>query len=141
MSRIIHQDSAGKQRNTLVRGIALALRELSRQKTAGDEAKDLAAFISLALAEIAAGIDPSVAAWEKRGYWVKADRFRMEWAWCGPMASKLKGAVGRENWAEVAGLAAETASRISGVQIAEHHRMGRPWVGAFKRLMDQPSAG
>lgn len=139
MSRIINQDSAGKQRNTLVKGIALALRELSRQKNAGDEAKDLVAFTSLALAEISAGIDPSVSAWEKRGYWVKADRFRMEWAWCGPMASKFKGAIVGENWADVARLAAETASRISTVQVAEHHRMGRPWVGAFKRLMEQPS--
>ncbi len=135
MSRIIHQDSAGKQRTTLVRGIALALRELSRQDSTGAEARDLAAFIALALKEIAAGIDPSVAAWEKRGYWVKADRFRLEWAWAGPLAAKLQTALATENWTTIAQLAAQTAGKISNVQISEHHRLGKPWTGAFERLM------
>jgi hypothetical protein len=135
MSRIINQDSAGKQRSTLVKGIALALRELSRQSSAGDEARDLAAFIALALKEISAGIDPSVAAWEKRGYWVKADRVRMEWAWSGALSSKMQAALSAGDWAAVAGMAAQTAGKISNVQVAEHHRLGKPWLGAFQRLM------
>ncbi len=134
MSRIINSESAGKQRATLLKGIALALRELSRQQSTGAEARDLAAFIVLALKEIAAGIDPSVAAWEKRGYWVKADRFRLEWAWSGPMAAKLEQALAAENWPGLATLAAEIAGRLSNIQVSEHHRLGRPWVGAFERL-------
>ncbi len=112
----------------------MALRELSRQQSTGAEARDLVAFIVLALEEIAAGIDPSVAAWEKRGYWVKADRFRLEWAWSGPMAAKLEQALAAENWPGLATLAAETAGRLSNIQVSEHHRLGRPWVGAFERL-------
>ena len=42
------------------------------------------------------GIDSSVAAWEKRGYWVKADRFRMEWAWAGSLAEKMRTAMRKE---------------------------------------------
>src|SRR5512136_1362260 len=102
MPRIINQDSAGKRRSTLVKGVALALRELSRQRSTGTEARDLAAFIALALREIAAGIDPSVAAWEKRGYWVKADRFRMEWAWSAPIAAKLQTALSTDDWGAIA---------------------------------------
>lgn len=134
MSRIINNDSAGKRRATLVKGIALAIRELSRQQSTGPEARDLAAFIVLALKEISAGIDPSVAAWEKRGYWVKADRFRLEWAWSGPTASRLEKALTTDDWATVAELAARTAGKVSNIQISEHHRLGKPWVGAFQRL-------
>jgi len=135
MPRIIKQDSAGKQRSTLVKGVALALRELSQQSSTGDEARDLAAFIALALKEIAAGIDPSVAAWEKRGYWVKADKFRMEWAWSSSIGSKMQAALAAGDWAAIAGLAAQTAGKISNVQVAEHHRLGTPWRGAYERLM------
>ena len=142
MSRIIKQDSTGRLRATLVRGIALALRELSRQSATGDEARDLVAFIALALAEISAGIDPSVAAWEKRGYWVKADKFRMEWAWSGPLAAKMKAALSADDWAAVAGLAAQTAGKISNVQVAQRHRLGKPWLGAYQRLIGQlPAKG
>lgn len=112
----------------------MAIRELSQQSSTGDEARDLAAFIALALDEIAAGIDPSVAAWEKRGYWVKADRFRMDWAWSGAVGSKMKAALLAGDWAAIAGLAAQTAGRISNVQVADHHRLGKPWHGAYERL-------
>ncbi len=137
MSRIITRDSAGRQRTALVKGIALALREMSRQASIGTEARDLAAFIVLALREVAAGIDPSVAAWEKRGYWVKADRFRMEWAWSAPMASRWEKALTAEDWSAVADLAAQTAARLGNVQVSEHHRLGQPWKGAYARLMNE----
>ncbi len=117
-----------------MRGIAVALRELSRQASTAGDARDLVAFIVLALREISAGIDPSVAAWEKRGYWVKADKFRLEWAWSGPLASKLEKALMTENWAAIAELAAQIAGKVRNVQVSEHHRLGKPWVGAYGRL-------
>ncbi len=39
----------------------------------------------LALEEINSNIDKSVEAWEKRGYWVKADKFRLDWEWSGKL--------------------------------------------------------
>ena len=76
MSRVINPESAGKDRTRLTKAIVLALRELAKQKDVTAETKDLAAFISLALKTISEGIDASVLAWEKRDYWVKADKFR-----------------------------------------------------------------
>src|SRR3954468_10908821 len=81
MSRIINPDSAGKERTQLTKGIILSIRELAKQADPGPESRDMAAFIALALTVISESIDISVAAWEKRGYWVKADKFRMEWLW------------------------------------------------------------
>ena len=116
------------------RAAAVALRQLSQQTEFGDEARDLAAFIALALKAIHDGIDPSVAAWEKRGYWVKADRFRMEWAWAGPLGAHLSEAVLQGNWPAVAELSVKTAQRLGNVQVSAASRVGKPWEGAFERL-------
>lgn len=134
MSRVINPDSAGKDRARLSKAIVLAVRELARQTEVTNEAKDLAAFISLALKSISAGIDASVAAWEKRDYWVKADRFRMEWMWTGQYAEKMKTAVQSDDWGSVAMLSAQIAQKFGKVVITQNHRLGRPWVGAFKQL-------
>ena len=52
-----------------------------KQKEPDAHSYDLVAFIALALLEIDANIEKTVAPWEKRDYWVKADRFRMQWGW------------------------------------------------------------
>jgi hypothetical protein len=49
-----------------------------KQTQSNTVTKDLVAFIVLSLQEINNTIDSSVEAWEKRGYWIKADRFRMD---------------------------------------------------------------
>jgi hypothetical protein len=134
MSRVINPDSAGKQRTKLSKSIVLALRQLARQSDTGGETRDLAAFIAVALEAISQGIDDSVAAWEKRGYWVKADKFRMEWAWSGPIAQKLRSAIAAEDWATVAMLSAQVAQRLNKIQVADNHRLGKPWAGAYERM-------
>ncbi|MCC6569210.1 MAG: hypothetical protein IT315_08235 [Anaerolineales bacterium] len=135
MSRVINPDSAGKDRARLSKAIVLAVRELAKQTEVTQEAKDIAAFISLALKTISEGIDSSVAAWEKRDYWVKADRFRMEWMWAGQYADKLKVAIFTNDWGSVAMLSAQIAQKFGKVVIAKNHRLGKPWVGAFRQMV------
>ena len=134
MSRVINPDSVGKERTRLAKGIVLAIRELALQSEPGTEARDLAAFISLALLIISETIDTSVAAWEKRDYWVKADKFRMEWAWSGQYAEKMKLAVLEDDWGSVAQVAAQTARKLNKVIVSPGHRLGRPWGGAWVEL-------
>jgi len=134
LGRLINPDSAGKERTQLTKAIVLAVRELAKQRDVTDETKDLAAFIVLALQNISEGIDVSVAAWEKRGYWVKADRFRMDWVWTGQYAGKMKSAILAEDWGTVALLSAQTAQKFSKIVVSENHRLGRPWVGAYGQL-------
>ena len=137
MSRVINPDSAGKQRAKLSKSIVLALRQLARQSDTGGETRDLAAFITVALQAISEGIDESVAAWEKRGYWVKADKFRMEWAWAGPVSEKLRAAIAADDWATIALLSAQVAQRLSKIQVTDNHRLGKPWAGAYERMKAQ----
>ncbi len=137
MSRIINPESAGKDRTRLTKTVVLAVRELAQQNEPGSESRDLAAFIALALAAIAATIEPSVAAWEKRGYWVKADKFRMEWAWTGNTAERVRQAVLADDWQTVAMTAGQIAQKLNKITIPAGHRLGRPWVGAWEELQKQ----
>ena len=134
MSRVINPESAGKERAQLSKAVVLAVRELAKQKDVTAEAKDLAAFIALALKNISEGIDISVAAWEKRGYWVKADRFRMDWVWTGQVADKMKVAIFTNDWGTIAMLMPQIAQKFGKIAVSENHRLGKPWVGAFKQL-------
>ncbi|MDO9130467.1 MAG: hypothetical protein Q7U34_11440 [Anaerolineales bacterium] len=137
MGRLINPDSAGKERTRLTKAVALAVRELAQQTGPGAESRDLAAFIALALAVIAGTIDVSVTAWEKRGYWVKADRFRMDWAWAAHLAGKMRAAVLDEDWEGVAQAAAQIAQRLGRITVPPGHRLGCPWVGAWQALQRQ----
>ena len=134
MSRVINPESAGKDRARLSKAIVLAVRELAKQKDVTDEAKDLAAFIALALKTISKGIDASVVAWEKRDYWVKADRFRMEWVWTGQYADKMKVAIFTNDWATIAMMMPQIAMKFSKIEVSDNHRLGKPWAGAYKQL-------
>ena len=134
MSRVINPDSAGNQRAKLSKTIVLALRQLARQTDTGGETRDLAAFIAVALRAISEGIDASVTAWENRGYWVKADKFRMEWAWAGPTAEKMMAAITADDWGSIAMLSAQVGQKLSKIQVGDNHRLGKPWQGAYERM-------
>lgn len=131
---MINPNALGKERERLSKEVVLSLRELAQQTSTGPQTYDLAAFIASALHSIAETIDPSVQAWEKRGYWVKADRFRMEWMWTGQYAKDFRAALLADDWAQVAMLSAKIGGKFSGVKIPVRHRMGQPWVGAWNKL-------
>ena len=134
MSKIYSPDSAGKDRTKLSKTIVLALRELMKQTEPDAVTRDITAYLIVSLEEIAGNIDASVLAWEKRGYWVKADRYRLEWEWAGVIAAKLRTALASEDWGTIAGLAAQIAQKLNKVVVPAGHRMGTPWVGAARLL-------
>jgi hypothetical protein len=134
LSRVITIESAGKDRSRLARAIVVAIRELSQQNDLDEKTKDLASFIALALEEIAATIDLSVAAWEKKGYWVKADRFRMDWIWTEHLGTVMRQAVLSEDWATVARTVGQVGEKLSSVKVPLRNRVGAPWYGAHRVL-------
>ncbi len=134
MSRVINPEGAGKERTRLVKSIVLALRELMRQTEPNEHSRDLASYIALALLEISDTVESSVVAWEKKGYWVKADRFRMDWAWSGRLGGQMRQAVMQDDWASVALVAAQVGGKLSDVDVPVRHRLGEPWTGAWQQL-------
>jgi len=134
LSRVINPEGAGKERNRLVKSIVLAIRELMCQSEPDEASRDLAAYIALALLQISETVEASVGAWEKRDYWVKADRFRMEWAWAERLGKQMRDAVLNEDWATIALTVSQVGSKLSHVDVPVRHRLGKPWVGAWGQL-------
>ncbi len=131
MSRVIITQSGGKERIQYQRAIILALRELMQKNEVDASTYDLAAFIVIMLKAIDQSIDQSVAAWEKRGYWIKADRFRQEWHWAIALGERMEVALTSGDWVEAGAVAALILSKLSKVEVPKRHGLGMPWVGAW----------
>jgi hypothetical protein len=134
LSKVYNPDSAGKERTRLTKTILLCLRGLMEQSEPTSETNDMVSYIILSLEAISQNIDVSVEAWEKRGYWVKADKFRLEWEWTAIIAKQLREALLIQDWGSIAIGAAKTAQKLGKVKVPVKNRMGTPWVGAYKVL-------
>jgi len=135
LSRLITRGSASKDRILLEKGIVLAIRELANQSGLDATTKDLLAYIALSLKAIGETIDASVTAWEKRGYWVKADRYRMEWIWASNFGAEMKQAILNEDWGSVVKITALVTQKMSKVKISQRMRLSLPWTGSLKKLI------
>jgi hypothetical protein len=140
LGRIIKTGSASKDRIMLERSIALALRELASQSSPDEMTHDLVAYIALSLQAIAESIDESVMAWEKRGYWVKADRFRMEWSWAGRLGDAMRQSLLAEDWNKVALIAAQIAEYMHKIKVPKSYKIGTPWSGSWQ-VLKSPKQG
>ncbi len=134
MGRYINPEGAGKERNQLCKAVVLALRELMKQTEPDEHSRDLAAYISISLIKINNTVETSVVAWEKKGYWVKADRFRLEWEWSKNYGERVRQAVLADDWAVVAMTSAQIAQRLMKVDVPIRHRLGTPWEGAWEKI-------
>lgn len=134
MARIIKLDGTGKQRNRLTRSIVVSVRLLMQQTEINQDTRDIASYIALALRAIYETIDSTVEPWEKRGYWIKADRFRMKWAWTNQLADDFTKSILKENWQEVAVLTAKLTEKLNDVDVPKRNRLGTPWIGAWDEL-------
>jgi len=135
MSRVINPETAGTQRNRIVKALVISIRALMSQPDIDDSSLDVAAFMALSLESIAKTIEATVIPWEKRDYWVKADRFRMEWAWAEALGADMRRGVLDEDWELIAATCVRIAEKIKNVQVSDRHRMGEPWVGAYQILV------
>lgn len=141
MSRVIDTDSPSKQRHRLRRTIAEALRRLMTKTDFDDEAKDLAALIVFALRELSAGVDRSASAWEKRGYFVKADRFRLDWEWTQQEADALEALIRDGDWTRVPAILARITPKFADIKVRRLTRSSQVWQDCHQRLLDmEPSS-
>jgi hypothetical protein len=134
LGRVIQTESASRERTRLSQSVVLALRELMKQTTPDEKSRDLVAYISLALVKMYSSVDASVTAWEKKGYWLKADRFRMEWEWTQLTSEKLAKAISVDDWGTIAMLSAQVGQKFFKVKVAVRNRIGTPWDGAYELL-------
>lgn len=136
MSRLIQTNGAGKERESFARAIVLALRQLAQKSSTDKEAYDLVAFMILSLEGIARTVQRSADAWEKRGYWVKADRFRMDWIWAEVLGRELRLALENDDWAKISQVSIQIGEKLSRVKIPKRFEIGQPWKNAARKLKD-----
>ncbi len=91
------------------------------------------AFMVLALRELDDTIARTVSAWEKRGYWLKAERFRADWQWVDFLRRQIEAALEAADIARAAAAAAGLESYTADVKIPRRIMASRPWDGAFDR--------
>ncbi len=138
MSRVIHVDNPGKRRNAARRSIAEILRYLSRKAQIDDEAKDMAAALVFLLTEIKATVDESAAAWEKRGYWMKVERFVRDYEWIPEAAANLDDVIRHDAWDLLPELLADLSPHFDDIHIKTLTRKPTEWRGAYSRLKAAP---
>lgn len=134
MGNLINPDNSGKRRDRYVKATVLAMRELVNRKKVDDEVRDLTAFIVLTLQQIDETIDETCKAWEKRDYWIKADRFRNDWFWTKSAAVKLEQALLENKWNLVPAVVKEMAKHLQNVTPPKRD-WGTPWNGAYAVLL------
>ncbi|MSP12002.1 MAG: hypothetical protein EXR62_03475 [Chloroflexi bacterium] len=134
MGRVIAIEKTANTRNQLRRTIAETLNRLMAKRSLDDEVKDLAALIVFCLREILEGVDQSATAWEKRNYFLKADRFRMEWEWAAKAAADLERVVREERWQDLPPMLARLAPRFTDITINKLMRSSETWEGCYQRL-------
>jgi len=133
LSRVINPEGVGKLRNQLCRHIIMAIRSLMQQSDLTKDSKDIAAFVGISLLEIYKTIDVTVTPWEKRGYWVKADRFRLEWEWTERYAKNLYKALLKDDWGEIASLFVNIGTHLKNVKPPVRIK-NIEYNGSWKRL-------
>lgn len=135
MTRIINTANPGKLRSQARRTIAEVLRHLMHKDPTDQEAKDMASCVVFALRDIESTIETTVEAWEKRDYYLKADRFRLEWEWVGKEASQLERLIRQNRWPDVSRQLAGLVTRFSDIRIARTTRPASTWQGCYEKLL------
>lgn len=138
MGRVINTNNPGKRRNAAMRTIAEILRRLGQhQGSINDDVRDMVAMIVFCLKEIDDTVIESIEAWEKRGYWQKADKFQVEWMWAEQSASRIERMLKSENWNELPEIMIKLFPHFSDIEIKTMTRNEKEWQGCYDRLMAQ----
>ncbi len=135
MARVINTNSPGKRRNAHMRTIAEILRHLGQKTMIDDSSKDMVAAVIFSLRAIEATVEESAVAWEKRGYWKKADDFQQKWWWCSLSSTSLEKLVRSDNWEQIPEAVVKLFPHFSDIKINRLTRDPSDWIGMYSKLM------
>ncbi|MGD8586567.1 MAG: hypothetical protein PVH65_17540 [Chloroflexota bacterium] len=138
MSRVINTNNPGKVRNSNMRTIAEILRRVGAKADVDDEARDMFAALVYLLREIHQSALTTVEAWERRGYWMKADRFMRDWEWSAEMAANFEDVIRNDAWDLIPRLLGELVPHTAEIQVKNLTRSPKAWHGAYRQLLSEP---
>jgi len=135
MSRVINTAGPGTTRRQQRRIVAEALRAVSQKRSFDEEAKDLTAVIVVALGEISDTVDRTIEAWEKRDYYMKAERFREKWRWLDGLTDELSGIVYRGEWEQLPASLARLIPHFSDITVRRMTHDPGKWRGVYRAFV------
>ncbi len=117
--------------------MAQALRAAAEPRvSSGAEERDILAFLALGLAQLQASVVETTSAWERRSYWVKADRFRQQWEWVPRNLTRLEASLDRSDLIQAGACGLEIAAALAHLKVKPGRAKTRPWVGAWRAWLD-----
>jgi len=137
MSRVINTLGPGKRRSQLRRTSAEILRRLALKRELDSEAKDMTAALVYCLRGIDETINAATEAWEKRNYFLKADRFRLQWEWVLPTADRLTDIVISDQWDTLPQELAKLAPHFADVRVVKMTRPASFWDSRCAQLRQE----
>jgi DNA polymerase III alpha subunit len=117
-----------------MRTIAEILRHLSQQREVNDQTRDMVAMLVYCLRGIDDTVEESVRAWEKRGYWKKADDFQQKWWWSTLMATSIEELLRSGNWDDLPNMMVKLYPHFADIQVNRITRDPAAWQGAYQQL-------
>ena len=134
MTRIIRTDSPARYRQRLLKALASAFHCFREETTTEAQKKDIYAFTLLTLEAISESVDQTILAWEKRDYWIKADRLRDTWRWASEAHKNLLNAL-QSNEIEGAYQQLESLyEQTESVKLPRNQPGQDLWQGAWRKL-------
>ena len=82
-------------------------------------------------------IEESVQAWEKRGYWKKADDFQQKWWWASLLGLAIEKLVKAGDWDELPEAMAKLFPHFADIQVSKLTRDPKEWTGSYQKLMSE----
>jgi hypothetical protein len=137
VSRVFRPQSAASKRRKLLQYLKSAV-IASKGKTLDEyENRDLAAFICQVLEDIAESVKATASAWEKRGYWVKADQFMAQWSWIETSFRQATGALECGELQPQSVISQQLEDHLEDIKLSSRMRNQKPWKGAWREVEER----
>ena len=135
MGRVINTNSPTKQRNSQRRLIAEMLHRMGQKGAIDAETKDMLAMMVYTLRDLYSTAEIAAVAWEKKGYWLKSERFLRDWEWTKPLAANIEDVVREEAWELLPQLLMDVMPHFADVQVKSMTHPPETWQAAHGRLL------
>jgi len=134
MGRVINSELPANKRKKICQLIARGLEVLGGEDLSCVDRDDIIAFIVLCLREIEKTLVQTCSQWEKRGYWVKSEKFMQEWAWVDLCQRRLMISKKESGWDNFPDGIDEVRKNVENYSLKTIKSSIKFWSGAYRRL-------
>lgn len=137
MGRVINTDLPTNKRKRICSLIVLAIGKLNGTDLSASSQNDLIAFIILSLSEIKKTLLQTTSQWEKRGYWIKSEKFRSEWTWVDKNLDGLLTLRTNAGWCNLPQEIEAISDELKDIPVLKKSTLEKFWEGAYEHLSDK----